>query len=132
MTFGAPQQPKRTQNVRFILNEQVLELVESYKYLGVTLDKNLKFQKHVKSIIKTLSYQIYLLSKIRPFLTEKAAVLIYKSMVLPYIDYGDTVYFSCTKDLLNKLQRMQNRALKIIFRLDSLPKNYIKLLAYYC
>ena len=39
-------------------------------------------------------------------------------MVLPSIDYGDTVYFSCTKDLLNKLQRMQNRSLKIIFRLN--------------
>ena len=39
-------------------------------------------------------------------------------MVLPYIDYGDTFYFSCTKDLLNKLQRMQHRALKIIFRLN--------------
>ena len=118
MTFGTPQQTKRMQNVRFTLNEQVLGLVESYKYLGVTLDQNLNFQKHVKSIIKTLSYKIYLLSKIRPFLTEKAAVLIYKSMVLPYIDYGDTFYFSCTKDLLNKLQRMQNRALKIIFRLN--------------
>ena len=118
MTFGTPQQTKRMQNVRFTLNEQVLGFVESYKYLGVTLDKNLNFQKHVKSIIKTLSYKIYLLSKIRPFLTEKAAVLIYKSMVLPYIDYGDTFYFSCTKDLLNKLQRMQNRALKIIFRLN--------------
>ena len=32
------------------------------------------------------------LSKIRPFLTEKAAVLIYKSN-LPYIDYGDTVKY---------------------------------------
>ena len=136
MTFGTgkltPQQTKRTQNVRFILNEQVLGLVESYKYLCVTLDKNINFQKHVKSIIKTFSYKIYLLSKIGPFLTEKAAVLICKSMELPYIDYGDTVYFSCTKDLLNRLQRMQNRALKLFLDLieDSLPKNYIKLLAY--
>ena len=39
-------------------------------------------------------------------------------MVLPYIDNGDTGYFSCTEHLLNKLQRMQNRALKIIFRLN--------------
>ena len=54
MTFGTPQQTKRTQNVRFVLNKQVLGLVESYKYLGVTLDKNLNFQKHVNSIIKTL------------------------------------------------------------------------------
>ena len=47
--------------------------------------------------------------------------LIYKPMVLPYIDYGNTVYFLCTNDLLNKLQRMQNRAFKIIFRFTEIP-----------
>ena len=34
-------------------------------------------------------HKMYMLSRIRQYLTEKSAILIYKSMLLPYFDYGD-------------------------------------------
>ena len=34
-------------------------------------------------------------------------------MILPYFDYGDVIYNSANKDGLDKLQRLQNRCLKI-------------------
>ena len=34
-------------------------------------------------------------------------------MILPYFDYGDVVYSTSSKDGLDKLQRLQNKCLKI-------------------
>ena len=35
-------------------------------------------------------------------------------MVLPYFDYGDLIYAAANMCLLDKLQRLQNKALRII------------------
>ena len=52
-------------------------------------------------------------SKIRRFITEHSAIRIYKSMLLPYFDYGDIVYDKARQIDLDKLQRAQNKCLKI-------------------
>ena len=56
------------------------------------LDKTLSFTKHITNTIKMASHKVYLLTKIRPYLTDKACLNVYKTMVLPYIEYGDIIY----------------------------------------
>ena len=49
------------------------------------------------------------------YITCKAAIQIYKSMVLPYFDYGDMIYQSVNSKHLSKIQKLQNRGLRICF-----------------
>ena len=42
------------------------------------------------------------------------AIIIYKTMVPLYLDYGDLLYAAANMCLLDKLQRLQNKALRII------------------
>ena len=67
-------------------NEQI-QYVDSYKYLGVTLDQGLNFNLHTQN--KLSSHKVYMLSGIRPYITKDAALKIYKSKICPYMDYGD-------------------------------------------
>ena len=46
-------------------------------------------------------------------MTESMAIKIFKGMILPYFDYGDVIYMGWNVNLLNKLQVLKNRALKI-------------------
>ena len=46
-------------------------------------------------------------------MTESVALKVYKSMILPYFDYGDVIYNSSFKEGLDKLQRLQNKCLKL-------------------
>ena len=39
-------------------------------------------------------------------------------MILPYFDYGDVIYNSASQESLDKLQRLQNRCLKICKNLN--------------
>ena len=93
------------------LNGELLHWVSHYKYLGVILDSTLTFNNHIQNLIKVLSYKSFCLSKLRHLLNNTASVAIYKSTILPYVEYGDNIYAGAKLDLLNKIQRIQNRCL---------------------
>lgn len=114
--------PKKCNNVvlpSLMLDEQRLEYVSSYKYLGICLDNSLSFKQHVKLIIRNVSHKIYILAKIRDKLTEKAAADVLKVMILPLFDYGDIIYLATSGQLLNKLRILLNRAIRVVGRLKN-------------
>ena len=49
----------------------------------------------------------------RGHIEEAIRLLIYKAMILPYFDYADIIYDKANQGELDKLQRVQNRCLKI-------------------
>ena len=95
---------------------ELVHYVKDYKYLGVTLDCRLNFEKYAYLISKLVSHKLYLLGKIRGFLTEHMALSIYKMKILPYFDYGDIFYLGTHVRATDKLQKLQNRALRICLR----------------
>lgn len=105
---------------RLHMGETGLEEVTNYKYLGVHIDDDLSFNTHVRSVTKNVAHKIHLLSKIRSKLTKKSAMDVYKVMVLPLFDQGDVFYHGTSQANLNKLQVMQNRAIRIIGKLPRL------------
>ena len=64
-------------------------------------------------MVNNISHKLYIFSKIRRFLSINAALDIYKTMVLPYFDYGDVVFMFSNGGLLKKLDRLNVRGLKI-------------------
>ena len=118
MYFGSKNNTKKLDyDMNISLNGKDLQHVDHYKYLGVILDRNLNFRLHIESILKILKYKIYVLAKLRPYLTVYASLSIYKTTILPYIDYGDIFYHAANKNLLQKLQDRQEKALKICYKL---------------
>ena len=75
-----------------ILDGKKLCTVETYKYLGIMLDNHLNVVPHPHYITKIVAHKIFLLGKIRNLINTRAAIKIYKSKVLPYMDYGDIFY----------------------------------------
>ena len=107
----------KTQNQLFIDNTSI-DRVHVYNYLGVHLDEHLTFEAHAKNTIKKVSDKVYQLKKLRHFLTQNAALLVYKNMILPILEYGDIYLASATKGHRKKLQILQNKALKCALSKD--------------
>ena len=118
VAFGTRQRIKKLKQANIFIGETKLQMVPSYKYLGFHLDATLSFNSHVSSVMKTVAYKANLLAKIKRFLTDDVAMLVYKSMIIPYFDYADVIYNTANQDGLDKLQRLQNRCLKICKGLD--------------
>ena len=113
MFFGTRHKVKKAKGVVLAVENVPLQVVPTYKYLGFMLDSTLSFNYHVKSVSNIVMYKSVLLGKIRKYLTEDVAMKIYKSMILPYLDYGDVVYGNANQEGLAMLQRLQNKCLKI-------------------
>lgn len=97
-----------------MLDNTMLEFVESYVYLGVTLDRHLNFSAHINKLKGICSQKLFTLSKIRKYITEGIALKLYKSLILSILDYGDMLYIGASKKDLRSLQLIQNRALRIV------------------
>lgn len=106
------------------LGKAKLDWVFDYKYLGVTIDTSLTLNKHVKNIIKNVSFRLHKLRRIRKFLSKRTTLQLYKCMLLPIFDYGDLFYNYCSVKLLRKLQILQNRSIRLICGVNKTTNTY--------
>ena len=118
MAFGSRSRVKRVKNVKIYLNGDLLQKVPTFKYLGVVLDPTLNYNQYISSIIRTVLHKMVLLAKLKKYLKNDVALQIYKSMLLPYIDYVDVIYHKSKSGELSKLQRLQNRCLRVCMGFD--------------
>ena len=113
--YGMRANVKRSKSFDTILslNNTVLDRVSSYKYLGFILDEHLNFNKHISELCNLVTHKLYLLSRIRKFLTTQACITIFKTMVLSVIEYGDVIYAGTSALNLNKIDKLFYRGLRI-------------------
>ena len=52
------------------------------------------------------------------FLTKEAALLVYKNMILPILEYGDIFMSAASLENRKKCQIVQNKALRFVHRVD--------------
>ena len=76
MNFGTRYMVKKAKDVKIVVNGEKLQIVPTYKYLGITLDSVLSYNSHVSSVINMVLYKLNLLSKVRKYLTESVALKI--------------------------------------------------------
>ncbi len=91
-----------------------LECKSSARYLGVHPDSSIKWAEHIKHVCNTISPKIGLLRKLKHNLPIECVEQVYKSTIQPHIDYCITVWGFAPNKYVDKVQRMQNRAARII------------------
>jgi hypothetical protein len=63
-----------------------------------------------------ISARLGVLQLMRPFVSEGVAKLVFNAMVLPLFDYADTVWANSYAVHLDRIQKLQNRAARIILK----------------
>ena len=112
MVFASSKKLKLIQKPKIKLSGNILKVVPSYKYLGVTLDEELNLNLHVRNMIKNLRYKSLLLYKVRGYMSQQVLLRVYNSHVILVIDYCDILYVGAKSETLDELQRLQNKCLK--------------------
>jgi ribonuclease HI len=94
-----------------------LTIAENYKYLGIHIDRKLNFGKHINELRDNLQKRINLMkyvSGIKWGGHPKVLGTLYKTIIRSKMEYGSTVYMNAAKTHLQKLQTIQNSALRLI------------------
>ena len=113
MLFGTRNMLKHCTKIDIEIDNQNLQYVKQFNYLGIKLEDTLTFELHAAETMRMVSYKLYLLSRVRKYITIGQSIAVYKSKVVPYFDYGDIFLSNISVKTVDKLQKLQNRALRI-------------------
>ena len=72
---------KKTGHIQLQINGKPIQQVPSYRYLGMTLDSSLAYKPHLAIVVRNVSHKIYLLSRVKKFMSNRSALLVYKTIV---------------------------------------------------
>ena len=112
----------RLKNSRLSLNHKgaSIEQVKSFRYLGVIIDSNLKWDEHIAMVRSKIASATGRVQRIKHYLPKRILLLLYYSLFLPHIDYCNVVWGKTTQFNLQKLQKIQNRYARMVLKADFL------------
>ena len=84
--------------------------------LGAELDDRLSWSEHITGLTKSFVEKVNLLKALR-FLLQHVRQDFYFKVILPAVTYGQLIWGSCNKTLLECIQRIHFRAARIIYDL---------------
>lgn len=105
-----------TSNIKLVLDDVTIDPTVTLKNLGVIFDPALNMSSQVSSIVKRVSYHLRNLSRIRRHLDQDTCKRAVQSLLFSRIDNGNALLFGATEYDLTRLQRLQNRAARLIFQ----------------
>ncbi|KAG0712459.1 hypothetical protein GWK47_018423 [Chionoecetes opilio] len=95
-----------------------LPLQEAVKVLGVEVDRELRFDGHIKHIAKKASHRVSALRRVASFLDSGGKPLLYKAQIRPYLEYAVLSWMSCAASHTRRLDSIQRRALRLVDTAD--------------
>ena len=96
------------------VQDQSLLTLNSYRYLGIDVDETVSWQTQVGTIFKKISAGLGALKRVRNLVPRKILLRICEALLLQYIDYCSEVWGCLGKCVYDGLQKLQNRAGRII------------------
>ena len=83
-------------------------------FVGVTVDQKLSWRNHIDNICKIISRNIGIIYKVKTCLPLNSLIMLYSSMILPYLNYGLLVWGNTHQTLLDKVFLLQKKIIRII------------------
>jgi len=109
--------PRRTGSVPGInIGCEWVAKSRSVRDLGVWLDEGMTMQQHISMICKSANASLYKISRIRKYLDQTSIERLIHAFVTSRLDSNNSVLYGLPDKALVPLQRIQNRAARILSR----------------
>ena len=90
----------------------------SIKNLGIVFDNSLTMNSHVSSLCRSVNFHIRNIARIRRFIDQTTCAHAARSLILSRLDYGNSLLCGLPKQAVQRLQKLQNRAARLIFQVS--------------
>ena len=92
MFLGTRQKLLQLDKIDIMIDNKIIEMVESHKHLGVIIDKHLLWDKQIDVICLNITRRITLLKLLSKYLDKNSMNTYYNSYILPIFDYGCLIW----------------------------------------
>ena len=108
MVFSTKRESTNVPRVK--LSNVTLSEVFTRTHLGLTLQSDLSWDKHICGIISKATKHIGLLKRVKYTASRRALTKCYLTFVRPLVENGDLFFDSCTGELSDKLEAVNLEA----------------------
>ena len=88
---------------------------DSVKLLGIQIDYQLSFKEHIDMICKKANNKMHALARISPFMDFNKKRTLFNAFFESQFSYCPLTWMLHTRELNNKINRLQEKCLRIIF-----------------
>ena len=117
LIIGTRQQLEKTSIDSIIIGDTVIKPLESVRNLGAWFDVHMRMNVHIGKICSKAFRGLYNIRQIRKFLTAQSTKTLIHAFVSSHLDYCNALLFGLPKYQLDRLQKVQNAAARVIFRI---------------
>ena len=114
MVFSNSKKKLNMSSCQVKINNEPIMQVSHTKFLGVYIDECLTWKFHIKELENKISKNIGIISRLKHILPSRLLHTLYCSLVLPYLSYCNIIWANTYKSNLDKLMKLQKRAIRII------------------
>ena len=98
----------------YYLNGTPLSVVDHCKYLGVIIQSDLNWNKHVEQKVSKASSMLGLIHRNLKTSSTKTKELAYKTLVRPHLEYASIVWSPWQQSLVKMIEKTQRRAARFV------------------
>jgi len=99
-----------------------LDLTNETKYLGYVIDSSWTHKKHIEYVVNRLRKLMPSLYKLKYLLNNKTKLILYYAWVESIIRCGIEVYGQASKTQVDRVQKVQNKIIQILFKYSNTIK----------
>lgn len=102
-------------NVEYKFNNCALSSVPEVRDLGILMDSRLNFENHINTIVRKAFSTLFLICRNVKCTDSTILVNLYKTYVVPVLEYSSQVWSPFTKKSQSKLEKVQKTFTKILY-----------------
>ena len=101
-------------NLKFInIKNFSIEGSSSEKFLGVTVDSNFTFEKHINELCKKGNLKLYALARYVKYMSTEKRRTLFKAFVVSQFNFCPLVWMFHTKELNNRINSLHEKDLRL-------------------
>lgn len=122
-TMSVRSKSKQMYDHNYTMNERILSKKSEIKDLGILIDDHLTFVNHIAEKVNKANQIMGLIRRSFVYLDEHNFNLLFKSLVRPHLEYGNTIWSPFRKANIKMIENVQRRATKYVPKINSFEYN---------
>ena len=114
LILGKRQQLEKVITSNLVVGESRISPSTKVKNLGSCFESNLDMLSHVNNICSSSFYYVYNICRIRKYLSHQTVISLIHAFITSKLDYCNSLLYGLPTTHINKLQRVQNAAARLV------------------
>ena len=123
MIFSIKDKPP---DLRLVIGSSLIERTNVQKFLGIYIDDRLTFREHANKICAKMSKRVGVMRRLKEFIPRDILKQLFYTFIYSRFTYGIICYGSAYQNQIQRVKKVINRSLKLVFNTTVLSSELLK------